>query len=78
MKLPGIFNGKTSISRTVNHEPGKDLDSQPEMKVDLLSLPEEERIRICEEIRSVLQEIILERKSESISPNNAGAPAQYC
>ena len=72
MRLPGIFNGKPSLNRKLNPERGKELDSPAEMKLDLLSLPEEERIRACREIRGALQKIILERKTGSISLNNAG------
>ena len=72
MKLPGIFNGKPSSSRKLNPELGKELDSRAETKLDLLSLPEEERIRVCKEIRGALQGLILERTTESISLNNAG------
>ena len=54
VKLSGIFNGKPSFNRKLNPELGKELDSRAEMKLDLLSLPEEERIRVCKEIRGVL------------------------
>ena len=72
MKLPRMFNVKPSSNRKLNPELGKELGSRVEMKLELLSLPEEERIRVCKEIREMLQERILERESESILLHNAG------
>ena len=72
MKLPRIFNGRPSSNRKLNPELGKELGSRAEMKLELLSLPEEERIRVCKEIRDMLQERVSERKSERILLKNAG------
>lgn len=55
--------------KSLNEEQGSDreLEQNHGNKLDLLSLSEEERIRVCKEIRDMLQQKIIERKSQNSS-----------
>ncbi len=66
MKLPKIFNKKPSSERNMKPKPKDELEPHHKNKLDLLSLPEEERIRLCREIRGILQQKISERKAENL------------
>ena len=56
------------LPRSLNRKSGSDgeLKQHPRNKLDLFSLAEEDRIRVCKEIRDVLQQKILARKSEGV------------